>query len=198
MMMSWLVFHLARLMRPRADHAHLPFQDIKELRQLINAPAAQEAPDRGNARIIFYFINRPAARAPLFDERLLPLLGMHARLAKLFARAIFLIHGAKLVSKKVPAAVADALVSVDNRPARLEKNYPGRQQDKRTRNENHRYTNHDIKQSLQNSPPAFKRCALEFHDRHAGNGVDAHVSRKSVEKIGRVGKANVLIVAKLR
>src|ERR671910_2166734 len=39
------------LLRARADEAHLIAQDVDELRQLVEARAAQQAPDGGYARV---------------------------------------------------------------------------------------------------------------------------------------------------
>ncbi len=40
------------LLRTRADDAHLAAQDVDQLRQLVEAEPAQEAPDPGDARVV--------------------------------------------------------------------------------------------------------------------------------------------------
>src|SRR5439155_14790459 len=59
----------------RTDEAHLPAQDIDQLRQLVNARMAHESPHRGNARIVDARPGRPPVlfgvlgHAPELEQR---------------------------------------------------------------------------------------------------------------------------------
>src|SRR5690606_7629254 len=84
---------LAGYRRAGADDAHLAEQDVDELRQLVQAGAAQEAPDTGPARIVLEFEQQLA----LAVDRLqlgLALLGV-------------LAHRAELVAGEAAAVLAD-------------------------------------------------------------------------------------------
>src|SRR4030095_15965350 len=52
-------FHFVDGQRARPDQAHVAQKHVQQLWQFVEAPAAQEATERGNTRIIFQFKNRP-------------------------------------------------------------------------------------------------------------------------------------------
>src|SRR5205085_4283894 len=79
----------------RPDEAHIAANDVDELRQLVNAQLAYEATDARDARII---LTRPD-RAVLF--------GVGA-------------HRAKLDHPENVVVQSEALLCVENRPARIE------------------------------------------------------------------------------
>ena len=92
--------HILRRQGPRSHQAHFPPQDVYDLRQLIQAVTAQEAADRGDARVVLYFEN-------------VPLLLPYGNQALAF---LFNIHRAQFQECEVSASFADSTRFVKNRP----------------------------------------------------------------------------------
>ena len=59
--------------RPRADQRHLAAQDVEELRQLVDRPAAQEAADGRDARVVADLEERALLLVQLLELVLLAL-----------------------------------------------------------------------------------------------------------------------------
>ncbi len=55
MYVAFVLRHLRRQRRPRADQRHASVDDVEQLRQFVQRPLAQEAPDRGHPGIITHF-----------------------------------------------------------------------------------------------------------------------------------------------
>src|SRR6185437_11145526 len=105
--------------RAGADPAHLAAPDIPDLRQLVEAGAAQQPPDAGNARI--------AADLEVGPGQLVQMLELF------FERGGIDDHGAQLPHAEALAVLAHAGLAVEGRPGRLQAHGGGgeRDQDRR-------------------------------------------------------------------
>src|SRR6478609_8310377 len=95
--------------RTRADEAHLAAHDVDELRQLVQRPLAQRAPERRDARVLGNLEHRRAALVVLVEMADLALDGVRVD-----------VHRAELVDAEAAAAIADALLPEEHRAGRLE------------------------------------------------------------------------------
>ncbi|MBG9885033.1 hypothetical protein ABE10_00215, partial [Bacillus toyonensis] len=96
--------HLALALRARSDQAHGAEEDVEQLRKLIERELAQDAPHRGDARIVLHLEQR-RVRAPLLGEERCELcVGADD-------------HGAELHHLEGDAVHPDALLTVEDRAA---------------------------------------------------------------------------------
>src|SRR5205807_9882489 len=100
--------------RAGANEAHMTLQDIKELRKLINAAAADDFADESDPRVAGRFENRSVHFVERFefDAKLLGVVD----------------HGPELVHRESPAIKAAALLLEEHRPRRSEFDEDGRGQ----------------------------------------------------------------------
>jgi hypothetical protein len=89
-----------------AYQAHLPFEHVYELGQLIYAPAPQKTSDPGHARVVAHLEDRPLCLVQGFQFPLPPL-----RL---------LLHGAEHVAEENLLVSPDPFLAEEHRPRRVE------------------------------------------------------------------------------
>lgn len=115
--MILVLFPFVHRGRAGADEAHVPFQDIEELREFVQARLADELADAGlsgpvredpvadHARVKVQLEHHPVGHAVLLHELLFPLLRVQ-------------IHGAELVDFKLLSVFPDALLLEEDRSRR--------------------------------------------------------------------------------
>ena len=111
--------NLVRDGRPRADHAHLPAEDVDQLRQLVKVAASQESANPRHARILL----EREPRGACGDGGFISVRGSAAdQLLDVTAVGLLVgggVHGAELVEHEGPPAEPDALLSEQDISPRL-------------------------------------------------------------------------------
>jgi hypothetical protein len=104
----------ARLVRTRPHERHVAAQHVPELRQLVDGPAPDKAPEPRDARILVDFIYRTFLDAVGLDELGLELEVLGFRVPELLADGEFPPHAAQFEDVEAAAVLADAFVAEDD------------------------------------------------------------------------------------
>jgi len=96
-----VLLHLLRHGRARTDEAHVADEDVPQLRQLVDAGAADEPADRRDARVVLHLEDDAVLRLVLREQ-----LGL--------ARLGVLVHAAELVELEMAAVAPDADLAEDD------------------------------------------------------------------------------------
>ena len=144
--------HLLGDRRSRAHQAHLAQQDVHELRDLVDARHAQEAPDARHARIAVDLEHRAVALVQVRETVAVLIRVVH--------------HRAELQERERPAAPADPRRAVEHGSARLEPDRDrGQQQGRKSEDERRRRADH-VQDALAGAEvEALRRAQIELHDR---------------------------------
>ena len=126
--------------RARADQRHLAFEDVNELRQFVEAVAAQELAERGYARVV---------RLGLLDT--LPVLRNR--------------HGAEFVDRENLIVEAVTLLLEENRAFALQFDRNCDDSENRQSQRKSRKAKDLILKRLEEAAPAFERAAVEIEQR---------------------------------
>src|SRR5581483_4681494 len=129
--------------RPRPDEAHVAAEYVDELRQLVERRAPQQPPDRGDPGVVRE-LSRPVellARGRR-EEDLVERLATGPRAVG--AAVVADVHRPELERAEEAAVTPDALVGVDDRPARAQKHeHQNENEDQREQNK-HQYRDADV------------------------------------------------------
>lgn len=145
-------------MRPRANQAHVPFQDIPQLRQLVEAVLAQKAAEPRDARIIGHLEKGTSARMEMENLVAQPVCAMN--------------HCPKLVTGKEHAPFTDAQRRINRRALRLESHSHSDHKHQRPEQENSDRGEQEIQNPFgksaerrNGSPGATRNCSRLLRDR---------------------------------
>ena len=142
------------------DEAHVAAQDVPELRQLIEVPAAQERPDAEQPRV-----------------------AAHRALVRVVRGGGVRRHAAQFPKCEWPVAGADAGLAEKHRAAgRLALDKPGEDQQERRGEHQPDPRRHQVERALEAAvEEAVDGELLDAKDRHAADGLEAQPGQENIE-----------------
>ena len=135
-MPEFVCLDLVRDGRARADEAHVAAKDVEELRQLVEARAAEPATGARHARVVVQFVDGPLAVAHV---RAGPTLDVAPLVLSVLSVVRACAHRSELEEEEYATVHPDALLPIEHRAARVQldqerhQNPKRREQDERDR-----------------------------------------------------------------
>src|SRR5918997_4436215 len=136
----------------RSHRTHLSFEDVYELRQLIDAPAPYKATDRGYARIVFYFKDRTVRLVSRLKLRLTSL-GV-------------LVHRAKLVAEEDLLVGPDPHLAKEDRARRGQLDQGRNRQEQRGERQQPEQRTHNVEETLELPLGVIQPGISDLEERH--------------------------------
>lgn len=158
----------------RADNAHVAKEDVEELREFIEAEAAQESSDTGDARVVLELL----VGGPLAGS-----LGVGVEIGTQHLIGVF-AHSAKLEHVKHTAIFADAFLAVQHSPRRIEGDEQGNEGQEGGENDEAGYGDKEVEQALLELGGAVHEGVAHLEGEHVAVLTNAHAAQVHLEVFG--------------
>src|SRR4051794_29264166 len=156
-------------MRARPHYAHVALEDVKQLREFVNAVFAKETAKSGNTRIVNDLESSAVA-----------LIHVHQAI---FAGISIHTHGAEFIAAEFTAFSANTPCLIEDWTRGIDLDRNRGQQQQRSRNYQRNDADEKIHQALYKKPKSRDRLAIELQHRNRTDVIHAGADRETAVKV---------------